>query len=43
MLAKLGVETVPDVIGAWKRTGKPTGAEIRLLFLEDKPKDRRKT
>jgi hypothetical protein len=39
MLTKLGVETVIDVIGAWKRAGEPSDEEIRaLFFIEDKPK-----
>jgi len=43
MLAKLGVETVIDVIGAWKKAGEPTDEEIRALFIEDKPEALLKT
>lgn len=43
MLAELGVETVIDMIGAWKKAGEPTDEEIRALFIEDKPEDLFKT
>lgn len=43
MLAKLGVETVIDMIGAWKQAGEPTDETIRALFKEDKPEELLKT
>jgi len=43
MLAKLGVKTVIEVMGAWKKAGEPTDEEIRALFIEDKPKNLLKT
>lgn len=37
MLAKLGVETVLDVIQAWKKSGEPTTEEIRALKIDKAP------
>jgi hypothetical protein len=39
MLAKLGVETVLDVIQAWRKSGEPTAEQIRALRIEKLPED----
>jgi len=39
MLAKLGVETVLDVIGSWKRSGMPSDDDIKGLYIEKEPEE----
>lgn len=38
-IAVLGVDTVINIIGAWKESGEPTPEEIRAAFIDKKPKD----
>ena len=39
MLAKLGVETVLDVIGSWKRSGMPSDEDIKALYINKEPEE----
>lgn len=39
LLAKFGVETVIELIGAWKQSGEPTDEEIRALKITKKPEE----
>lgn len=38
-LAKLGVETVVEIIAAWKKSGMPTDEEIRALIIDKTPEE----
>jgi hypothetical protein len=39
MLAKLGVETVLDVIGSWKRSGMLSDEDIKALYINKEPEE----
>ncbi len=39
MLAKLGVETVLDLLGSWKRSGMPSDEDIKALYITKEPED----
>lgn len=38
-LAKYGIDTVIQIIDAWRQSGEPTADQIRAAFIEKKPED----
>lgn len=38
-LAKLGIDTVVNVVAAWQASGEPTPEQIRAAFIDKKPED----